>query len=507
MILDAFGNPVKSEPAPRRSLVPGGVRASWDAAQTTDENRKHWSRADDLTPDAAANPAVRRTLRKRARYEVANNTYAKGISQTVVDWTIGSTIRLQLTGAVGRSQARREGALTRQEASLVEGEFFEWMEANDIFDKVGTMVKADSVDGEAFGIMQTNPNGPSQVKLDLALVEADNCTSPFGGILTPTEVDGIRFDDYGNPLEYSFVDPRNFLSFGPPQVIPACDVIHLFKAERPGQRRGVSEFAPALPLFAQLRRWTLAVLAAAESAADFAGIMQSDQGPDVEDVDDSSEFARVELERRALLTLPAGWKLAQLKAEHPNGTYAEAKREIVNEIARCWDMPYNLAAGNSSTYNYASGRLDHQSWAKSVRVRRRRVSLRVLDRLFAAWRREAILIEGYLPQPLRTVTTNWSHQWFFEGWGHVDPVKEATAAQVRLQSNTDTLADIWGAQGADWEDKLEQIARERALMKDLGITAEEIVTAPSADDEDAMSAFALTRDDAGRISGVRRWQA
>jgi len=32
----------------------------------------------------------------------------------------------------------------------------------------------------------------------------------------------------------------------------------------------------ALPLFAQLRRYTLAVLAAAEAAADFAGILYTD---------------------------------------------------------------------------------------------------------------------------------------------------------------------------------------------------------------------------------------
>ena len=35
--------------------------------------------ADGLSPDAAMTPYVRRTLRNRARYEVANNSYAKGM--------------------------------------------------------------------------------------------------------------------------------------------------------------------------------------------------------------------------------------------------------------------------------------------------------------------------------------------------------------------------------------------------------------------------------------------
>ena len=43
------------------------------------------------------------------------------------------------------------------------------------------------------------------------------------------------------------------------------------------------------------------------------------------------------------------------------------KKEILNEIARCLGMPYNISAGNSSGYNYASGRLDHQTYFKAVR--------------------------------------------------------------------------------------------------------------------------------------------
>ena len=34
------------------------------------------------------------------------------------------------------------------------------------------------------------------------------------------------------------------------------------------------------------------------------------------------------------------------------------KHEILNEIARCVNMCYNVAVGNSSGYNYGSGRLD-----------------------------------------------------------------------------------------------------------------------------------------------------
>jgi len=48
-------------------------------------------------------------------------------------------------------------------------------------------------------------------------------------------------------------------------------------------------------------------------------------------------------------------------------------------------MPYNVAAGNSGGYNYASGRLDHQTYFKSIRVDQAFMASKVLDRILAAW--------------------------------------------------------------------------------------------------------------------------
>ncbi len=60
-----------------------------------------------------------------------------------------------------------------------------------------------------------------------------------------------------------------------------------------------------------------------------------------------------------------GWKIGQVRAEQPTTAYGDFKHEIINEIARPLQMPFNVAAGNSSGYNYVSGRLDHQ---RGVRV-------------------------------------------------------------------------------------------------------------------------------------------
>jgi len=68
-----------------------------------------------------------------------------------------------------------------------------------------------------------------------------------------------------------------------------------------------------------LRWFTLAVIAAAETAADFAGILSTD-APAGGESEAAEPFEPIELEQRALVTMPGGWKMSQLQAEQPART-------------------------------------------------------------------------------------------------------------------------------------------------------------------------------------------
>ena len=80
------------------------------------------------------------------------------------------------------------------------------------------------------------------------------------------------------------------------------------------------------------------------------------------------------------------------------------------------------------------------------------------------------MIEGFLPQVLRAQSSDWSRQWFWDGWEHVDPAKEANAQATRLQSHTTTLAEEFAKKGRDWEAELRQRGKELALMSELGLS-------------------------------------
>lgn len=444
------------------------IRASYDAAQTTEDNRRHWAAADSLSANNAQLPGVRETLRNRARYEVANNCYAAGLVRTVANDLIGTGPTLQIMAPDGF------------DANPIEKAWARWAKEIKLGRKLRCMRQCVSRDGEAFAVMFTNPELKGPVKLDIRLIEADQVSTPGMTMLGPNAVDGIVFDEHGNPLEYHILkhhpgDPLVSMEY---DRVPAEYVIHWFRLERPEQRRGIPIIAPALPLFSKVRRYILAVLGAAEAAAMQAGVLYTDGTPDDGTVEGEA-FEAVEFERNMFTTLPGGYRLEQMKAEQPTTTYSEFKNEIIDEAGRCELAPSNVARGNSSAYNYASGRLDDQMFSRAQRVDRSEMEEEVVDRLYAAWIDEAAREPGVIPDGFPPMS-DCEHEWFWDGKAHVDPLKEANAQATRLANLTTTLAEEWAGSGRDWEKALRQIARERALLAELGLSLPDAAAVTSA---------------------------
>lgn len=454
-LLDLFRGRAK----PARQGTAPAVRGRYEAASQGDDYR-HWSAADAFSADAALSPVVRRTVRNRARYERANNSYLAGMSSTLASDLIGTGPRLQLDVAA-------------DSARDVERSFYDWGTLIDLPAKLRTMREALVVDGEAFALMTTNPRLQG-VQLDLRLIEAEMVATPtelMSQTITPegNTVDGLEFDGAGNVVAYqvlTFHPGANYrvnnLQFN---RVPAAAMVHWYRRTRPGQNRGIAEVAPALRLFGQLRRYTESVVKASETAAKFAALIHSNS-PAAE-VDEVDAWSEVEIRDNAMVSLPEGWDISQLKAEQPTSTYAMFKREVLNEIARCLGLPFNVAALDSSSYNYASGRMDYQVYDRLQRVDRDHLERLCLDRVLSAWVNEASLA-GVIPDDMPPFS-KWNWAWVWDGREHVDPLKEANAVQTQLRCQSTTLAAEYAKKGKRWDVELRQRGREIALMKELGL--------------------------------------
>jgi capsid protein len=427
------------------------VRASYDIARTTDENKNMWQYVDALSAAAANSPGVRKIVRERARYEVANNSYADGICDTLSSDTVGGEVQLQLGDSDLAQQTERDFAAWAREVRL-------WA-------KVRTMRRAKCVDGEAFAQFVTNRRLRNAVKLDVRPFECDLVES-WAGSIRDDEIDGIRFDAAQNPVEYRVLkvhpgDHRITLKTLAGEWIDARYIMHYFSATRPGQVRGVSELLPALSLFGQLRMFTQSVLSCATRAAEITAVMQTTLAPDGS-ADLTDPVTVIEAQRNAITSLPEGWTLSQLKAEQPTTTYQMFKLEIINEIARCLSMPRNVAACDSSGYNYASGRLDHQTYDRSIDTEHYDLECMVCDRVYYEWLSEYAIAKRLTAAQVSEVT---DHEWHFSGRGHVDPNKEASADDTRLKNGTLTQARYWAKQGADWKREGAQYIKERIELE------------------------------------------
>lgn len=430
------------------------VRANHDAAQTTPENRRHWQNADALSADASASAVVRKTIRERARYEIANNPLLAGMVATKADLIIGSGPRLRMLTDSPEINAR------------VERLFAEWANETGLAATLSVMAKAKVGDGEEFAVIRNDDSVRHPVKIRLREFECDRCVTPGFLPRLSSEVDGIEFDAAGNPSVYSILreHPGSTSAFQlTADKVPAEFVLHGFTQTRPEQSRGISELSPALGLVAILRRYITAMTLAAELGASMPVVIESELPADADGATGLDDFDSFEFERNMMTTLPHGYKAKAFETGQPQTEADQFIRRIVSLIARCLKMPYNIAAADSSQHNFASGRLDNYGFYRDVAIERAARN-RNLDKLFRVW----LTFARVADPSLDGLGLDARHEWL---WDSVetsgDPVAEATAIEIKLRTKQTTLAKVYADSGQDWEDAQKQLAEEARVQKQI----------------------------------------
>lgn len=458
----------------QRQAIVKMVRARFDAASDTPLNKRHWAGADYYSADAALSPHIRRKMRSRARHEAQNNGYLAGMVNTLATDAIGTGPQLLLDCGPDANQDL---------VARVEENVFEWHQEIDAAKKLRTMRIVKALDGDAFAV-QTNNRRLKNVQLDFRTVEAEQIADPAARWEMEGSVDGIRFDEDGNPSEYYLLKYHpGSMHFGVTlggSWIPADKVHHYFHATRPGQHRGMGEVVPALELFAMLRRYQYAVVTAAETAADLAVILKTTM-PASGSAADIPLFETLPLMRGMAVAAPGGWEPSQMKAEQPTSTFDAFERRILMQIARCLNMPYIVAVMDATGANYSTMRGDYLVYRKHLAAERAEIERVVLDPLLDKWIEEASVVEGMIPDGLPP-RDRWTWRWRWDGFEHIDPLKEANAETVGIANKTVTRAEACARRGRDWRQVFRQLAAEERYADELGVSLDSASAAQMASD-------------------------
>lgn len=435
----------------RATQIPRVVNAKLDVAQTTANNRRHWANADGLSARAALSPAVRRVVRIRSRYEAENSSWYSGILRTAVNHIVGNGPRLQMLSADPEANKRVEAAFRR------------WATRIDLADMLRVIVEAYWRDGEVFVMRAERPqNWP--LTLDLRTFEADQIASPWdsGSWKDDFQDDGIRFDRSVNELEFYVLDNHPggnaYTSSQQGHWYSSRDVLHLFRAERPGQVHGIPRVTPALQQLPIMRRQELATLYSAETAANFAMYLKS-TAPTIEAAQFATDFNEIEITSNLLTQLPPGWELGQVEPKQPGPQYEMFQRQALQSFCRCTNMPYTLAAGTGKDANFSSFKGDMKNvWEPEVKVEQSRIENSIIAPMFQWFLESAIYVPGLLnglPQ-----ISEIDHKWHWPPLPALDPVENANAAVIRLGSGLSTPTEEFAREGKDYATDLPRAAAD-----------------------------------------------
>lgn len=433
-----------------RRQTPKPIQAKFDVAQTTADNRKHWANTDNLSARAAISPIVRQVVRVRSRYEAENNSWYSGILRTAVNHIVGAGPRLQLLSDNPEANKRVERAWRR------------WALSVDFIDTLRTQVETYWRDGEVF-VMRADRFNNFPLTLDIRTFEADQVSSPWMSLShDPLEDDGIRFDRGTNELQFYVWDShpgnRTQVAARSGEWYSSREVLHLFRADRPGQTRGIPRATPSLQTLPIMRRQELATLYSAETAANFAMYLKT-TAPNLDVASSPQDFAEIEITRNMLTTLPAGWEIGQVEPKQPGPLYEMFQRQALQSFSRCTNMPYSLAAGTGKDSNFSSFKGDMKNvWEPEVKCEQSRIEVSILENVFRWFLDAAVFIPGLLNglPPIGEI----DHTWHWPPLPELDAVDAATAATLRLSSGLSTPTDEYARRGLDWQTECVRAAQD-----------------------------------------------
>ena len=488
----------------RRAVMPS---APYHAGDPVHRDMASW-----MPPLLSADASIlsnRNLIVARVRDMVRNNGWAAGMVRRYIDAVIGANLRLSASPDYRALGITPEAAVDL--ADQMETAWRAWASdplrrcdaaRHDTFGLMsGLMFRHKVTDGEDLGVLLWREDrGPFATCLQV--VDPDRLSNPNGMADRDTLRGGVELDDDGAAVAYQIRRGHPYdrsLSMGQAMVWDRVEretpwgrpmVIHDFDRDQAGQHRGVSRLASALREAKMTDNYASAELQSAVINAILAAFIESPMDHSLladvlESPDEISAYQKnrmdfhggrdITLNGARVAALFPGERFTFQSAARPSQQFepftSALKRNMAGSIG---GQSYEQATLDWSKSNYSSARGGIVEAAKTVIADRFAFETRTVLPVYLAVMEEAI-DRGYVTLPdgapdlYDAPAAYLRARWIGPGQGWIDPVKEAQAAKVRMDGMLSTLEAEAAAQGLDWQDVIQQRARERAAMEAAGL--------------------------------------
>lgn len=488
--------------------MPKTGAVSFDAGSSTSHELSGWQPTLEH-PDVEIGRG-RDTRTARTRDLIYNNAWMNGGIRRHVDDAIGAQLKLSARLDYKALNVSREWALNA--ADIFEREFHAWAyDPRNLCDSTGTTNFVGQMrtafesllkDGEVIALCRFGNRPGTKYRTSIEIVNADRLRNPIGranGKLPNGNYlrNGIELDQKNrrvafhfinnNPGEYRFDSVRipKATSWGRPNVV------HYFERQMADQTRGIGLGVSALSKLKMLDRYERteleALLVKATLVACFESPMDQSFLNDQAEINQNGMSAyqqhrsgfhnkkRYKINGVEIPQLFPGEKLSFNTAAGPSGNFSDFEAAVLRYVAAGLGQSYEQLTQDWTKTNYSSARAALlQSW-KFLTARRDLFVQGFVNQIWALWVEDALSL-GVLKLPEGAVRF-WDNpaawcacKWIGPGRGWVDPVKEQTASRMRVEDGISTLRDECAELGgADWQEVLDQRAREIEYAKSIGL--------------------------------------
>lgn len=460
-------------------------------------------------------------LRQRARDLYAGGGLARSgpqsLTTSVVGWGIQPKPKIDgdFLGMSDDAREEAERTILREFKLWAENSMCDAERQKDFYSLQQLAFLSMLMSGDVFALFGMKSNNRTPYQTVIRLLEADRiCTPESSGDSTSQDlgngsriIDGIEIDREGavvryhvssrSPIasnDYSELTWTAIDAFGKDTGYP--NILHIMTYERPEQRRGIPFVAAEIEQIKQFSRYMNAELAANVVSAMLTCFITSEEDDgkfaleDAIDEEDkvTDDELQLELAPGAIYNLPPGKKVETVNPLRSNTQFETFVNTCITEIASSMGIPKEVLIKKYES-NYTAARAALLDFWRTVRVYRTRFNNMFNQPVYEQWLSEAVAsgrIEapGFFDDP--AIRQAWCGcVWMGASMGHVDPLKEVNAAEVRIRNNISTQEqEASEYNGNDWTANVRQRKKEIAAVRELGVTESTTVDEGTEEDEE-----------------------